>query len=185
MRNKKRVAAVAAVVVAAIIIALAYDGGNGRNAQLQNLTIGSRAPDYGFLVANGSTVNLSAYIGHPVLLWFVTTWCPSCAQGSEAINQNYQFFRQHGIKIVELELYRDLGYSGPAITSFVGSYAPAAWSNGTVIPAYAGYNMTAEYDPSGYLDIYYLIAANGTILYISGSPSSTLGQLEAEINRAL
>jgi hypothetical protein len=51
-----------------------------------------------------------------------------------------------------------------------------------VIPAISGYNMTAAYDPKGYLDIYYVISSNGRVLY-SGSPlASTLGQLENAIN---
>ncbi|EQD77957.1 alkyl hydroperoxide reductase/ Thiol specific antioxidant/ Mal allergen [mine drainage metagenome] len=81
-------------------------------------------------------------------------------------------------------MYRDLGYSGPPITSFVNTYAPSAYSNGTVVPALSGYNMTAAYDPHGYLDIYYLISGEGNVLYISGSPASTLGQLAQAINES-
>jgi thiol-disulfide isomerase/thioredoxin len=143
------------------------------------------APNYGFFLANGSEVNINTYRGKPVLLWFVATWCSSCAQGNEVINQNYNFFKSHGITIVELELYKDLGYSGPPIADFVDSYALEAYSNGTVVPALAGYNMTAVYDLRGYLDIYYLLASNGTVLYINGSPSATLSQLEQAINNSM
>jgi thiol-disulfide isomerase/thioredoxin len=185
MRGNKKIAlVVVAAVAVAVALVLAFNQ-SGSNVQAQNATIGSRAPNFGFLLANGSVANLSAYRGHAVVLWFVATWCPSCAQGNSAINSNYSFFKQHGIKIVELELYKDLGYSGPTIEGFVNSYAPAAYSNGTIVPALAGYNMTAAYDPKGYLDIYYLISGNGTILYISGSPAETLGQLAHAINTSL
>ena len=184
--NKKRVTIL--VIIAVIVIAVASFmaiNQNLQNTQAQNVTLGALAPNYGFLLGNGSSVNLSAYRGHISVLWFVATWCPSCAQGNEALNQNYQFFERHGIKVIELELYRDLGYNGPPIASFVNSYAPSAYSNGTIIPALAGYNMTASYDPKGYLDIYYLISANGTVLYINGSPESTLVQLDEAINSSL
>ena len=173
--------AIAVIVIVAVILSVVH-GSNGTNAIAQNITVGAFAPNYGFLTANGSAANLSSYRGHAVLLWFVATWCSSCAQGNEALNQNYPFFKQHGIKVVELELYKDLGYSGPPITSFVSSYAPAAYTNSTIIPALAGYNMTEAYDPKGYLDIYYLISSSGKVIYISGSPASTLGQLEHAIN---
>ena len=185
-RNRIVVVGIGALI-AVLTIALLFMkyGSDGGNVVSQNITAGSMAPDYGFPLANGSYTNLSAYKGHVVVLWFVATWCPSCAQGNEVINQNYQFFERRGIKVIELELYNDLGYSGPPIASFVNSYAPSAYSNDTIIPSLAGYNMTAVYDPKGYLDIYYLISGNGTVLYINGSPASTLGQLEEAINRSL
>ncbi len=175
---------VLAALMMVILLFMRYDS-YGKSALQQNITVGSIAPDYGFFLSNGSYMNLSVYKGHTVVLWFVATWCSSCAQGNEAINQNYEFFKKRGIKFVELELYKDLGYRGQPIIGFVNSYAPSAYSNGTIIPALAGYNMTAAYDPKGYLDIYYLISPNGTILYISGSPESTLSQLEGAINNTL
>ncbi len=67
----------------------------------------------------------------------------------------------------------------------VNSYAPDAFSNGTIIPALAGYNITAAYDPKGYLDIYYLLSSDGKVLYINGSLAFTLGQLEQAINASV
>lgn len=184
--NKKRVTIL--VIIAVIVIAVASFivlNQNHQNIQTRNFTIGSLAPNYGFLLYNGSSVNLSAWRGHLTVLWFVATWCSTCAQGDEALNQNYQFFKQRGIKIVELELYKDLGYQGPSIESMVNSYAPDAFSNGTIIPALAGYNITAAYDPKGYLDIYYLLSSDGKVLYINGSLAFTLGQLEQAINASV
>ncbi len=181
---KKTMILVAAIVaVAAIAIILFIASGQSRaDTGVQNVTVGSIAPDYLFTAANGSIVNLSAYRGHLTVLWFVATWCPTCIQGNEVLNQNYQFFKQRGIKVIEVELYRDLGYNGPPISDFVISYAPAAYYNGTIVPAISGYNMTAAYDPKGYLDIYYVISSKGIVLYSNGEPSSTLGQLEHAIN---
>lgn len=183
-RGMIAVMAVAIAVIAAVLLLMQSNQDiMGQNAK--NITVGSLAPDYGFLLDNGSYANLSEYKGHAVVLWFVATWCSTCAQGNQAVNQNYQFFKSHGIKIIELELYNNLGYQGPPITSFVNYYAPNAYSGNTVIPVLAGYNMTARYDPKGYLDIYYLISPNGTVLYINGSPASTMGQLEEAINSSL
>ncbi len=180
-KNKIIIAAVAAVAVLAIIVFLA-SGQVVTAAGAQNVSVGSMAPNYQFIAANGSTVSLSAYRGHLTVLWFVTTWCPGCVQGNEVLNQSYQFFKQRGVKVVEIELYKDLGYNGPLISDFVMSYAPAAYASGTVVPAVSGYNMTAAYDPKGYLDIYYVISSNGRVLYTGSPLASTLGQLENAIN---
>ncbi len=186
MKNRKLFAIVAIALLAFIIaIFILHSNEGGSSSKFINLSIGMPAPNYGFFSSNGSSENISQYRGHEILLWFVATWCPSCAQGNQVINSNYLFFKQHHVKIIEFELYKDLGYSGPPIQGFVNSYAPAAYANATVMPAYAGYNMTEEYDPQGYLDIYYLISKNGTILYINGSPSVTIGDLESAINSSL
>ena len=185
MKKSLMIGAIVGIVVIAAVLLLMQSNQNIGNKSTENITVGSKAPDYNFLLDNGSYADLSRYKGHTTLLWFVATWCSTCAQGNQVLNQNYQFFKSRGIKIVELEMYNDLGYQGPAITNFVSSYAPNAYSNNTVIPALAGYNMTASYDPKGYLDIYYLISPNGTVLYINGSPSYTLGQLEGAINNSL
>ncbi len=187
MKKKNLLIYAVAAIVAVAAIGLLYahfnnTGGSSGN-QLHNITVGASAPDYGFLLTNnGQEANLSQYKGQETLLWFVATWCPSCAQGNQAINSNYKFFKQHKVKIIELEMYKDLGYSGPSIYNFVNSYAPDAYSNGTITPALAGYNMTAAYDPEGYLDIYYLLSGSGNVIYISGSPESTMPQLMNAVN---
>ncbi len=176
------------IVVALVIVASVYflwPRSTGESSAIQNITIGSKAPENNFLLDNGTYVNISKYRGHPVVLWFVATWCSTCAQGNQVLNGNYQFFKKHGIDIVELELYKDLGYQGPTITNFISSYAPEAYANGTIIPALSGNNMTLKYDPKGYLDIYYLVSGNGTVEYISGEPALTLGQLKNAINNSL
>ena len=185
MRRKYIIPAILISGIIALAIIYSVFRVSGHSVGIRNITIGTKAPNYSFLLENGSEANVSSYRGHEVLLWFVATWCPTCAQGNSALNENYSFFKKRGVKIVELELYKDLGYAGPPIGEFVGSYAPDAYVNGTIIPGVAGYNITAAYDPNGYLDIYYLISANGTVLYINGSPSVTLPQLENAINASV
>ncbi len=179
------------VVVVAIAIAvaaalLAYSG-IAKPAQesgaAANLSAGDYAPNEPFQLANGTLTNLSAYRGHEVVLWFVATWCSGCAQGNEMLNSSYGAFEKNGVKVIELELYKDLGYSGENIESFVKSFAPQAYSSNVVIPAYASYNMTMAYDRQGYLDIYYLISPNGRILYTNGPLAATLQDLINEVNK--
>jgi thiol-disulfide isomerase/thioredoxin len=148
-----------------------------------NITIGSYAPSDAFFLANGTKVDLSNYKGHEVVLWFVATWCSGCAQGDEVLNSSYTALNKKGVKVIELELYKDLGYNGENITYFVKSFAPQAYINNVVIPAYASYNMTIAYDHQGYLDIYYLISPSGKILYENSTLATTLPQLLSMINK--
>jgi len=181
----KILVAIFVIAIVAVIAVYASQKANSAKSGLNgNLTVGSYAPNYTFFFANnGTEANLSNYRGHEVLLWFVATWCSGCAQGDELLNSSYKEFNDHGVKVIELELYRDLGYSGESIGNFVQNFAPEAYQKNVVIPAYASYNMTLAYDHQGYLDIYYLISPNGKILYENAPLEATLPELLSEINK--
>jgi len=180
----KILVAIFAIVVAVVIVLYASQKVYLAKGELnKNLTVGDYAPDSTFFFANGTEANLSSYKGHEVLLWFVATWCSGCAQGNELLNSSYKEFSEHGVKVLELELYNDLGYSGENIVNFVQNFAPEAYQKRVVIPAYASYNMTLIYDRQGYLDIHYLISPDGKILYENASLGATLPELLSEINK--
>ncbi|MGC8516777.1 MAG: TlpA family protein disulfide reductase [Candidatus Acidifodinimicrobium sp.] len=140
------------------------------------LSVGNVAPNYTFQLANGSIENVDSYRGEPLLLWFVATWCSSCAQGNSVLANNLAFFKSHDIKIVELEQYDDLGYSGMPISQFISEYGNNTYVRGGT----AGYNMTLAYNtpPSLQLDIYYLIGPDGRILYIGEGLATGINSLE-------
>lgn len=181
---KKRYMVYIAIIlaIAAVSIYYAVEHSSSQKAAVYN----SDAPNFKFLAANGSVMDLSEFSGKPVVIWFVATWCSSCAQGNEALNNSYQFFKQHGIRVIELEIYNDLGYKGMPIGQFVSDYAGNAYLNKTIIPAYAGYNMSVAYDPKGYLDIYYLVSGSGKIVYVNDNGMfDTVNQLIAAINNTI
>lgn len=187
--SKVRVVLVVIAIAVAVVL-LAYAGftashGRGGSAAGRNLTIGDYAPNTPFYFANGTESNVSSYKGKEIVLWFVATWCGGCAQGDEMLNSNYSAFKDKGVKVIELELYKDLGYQGENITGFVSGFAPQAYLSNAVMPAYASYNMTLAYDPNGYLDIYYLISPSGRILYTNSPLASTLPGLLYEVNKTV
>ncbi|MGC8479618.1 MAG: hypothetical protein ACP5M9_03045 [Candidatus Micrarchaeia archaeon] len=102
----------------------------------------------------------------------MATWCSSCADSANLLaNGYYNKIHAKGAEILTIELYNDLGYSGPSISDFAKSYGAGTnnygWLYGT-----SNLNATYSYDPKGYLEIYYIISPNGTIT-ASGSPLST------------
>jgi len=46
---------------------------------------------------NGKPVNLSRLTGKPVILFFWTTWCPSCRKTLNSLNQQYAEISKEGI----------------------------------------------------------------------------------------
>lgn len=183
MKTSKKFLAVAIVAVF-VVAAAAYFGVNAAttvNSSGQP-QVGAYAPDYSLVYANGTTATVSSLRGSPILLWFIATWCSGCAQGNELLNGNMSYFSSKGVKVVEVELYNDLGYSGMSITRFVSEFAPRAYSSPDFTMALSSYNLTKSYDGKGYLDIYYLINPEGKIVYENdGTLAATIGQLKQQI----
>ncbi|MCW6160779.1 MAG: redoxin domain-containing protein [Candidatus Micrarchaeales archaeon] len=184
MGKKKKFVYIAVLAIAAIVAYFIIAGQNNTHASSFMPPIGAKAPNYEFVYSsNGTVANVSSLRGTPVLLWFVATWCSGCAVGNEMLNGNMSYFKSHGIKVIEVELYNDLGYSGAPIASFVSDYAPAAEKYSNFESAVSSYGLTLAYDKDGYLDVYYLIGPNGDIVYENdGSLAATMPQLKDKIN---
>ena len=136
-----------------------------------------------FTTASGQRLNVGSLRGKPTLLWFVTTWCSSCQAGTQTMAENVSYLQSDGVRVVEVELYGDLGQSGPSIASFGQQLAGKQYDNPDWTFATASSVMTRTYDPGSYLDIYYFLNAQGRIVYVNGSPSSTMPNLLAESSK--
>lgn len=174
---------VAVLAIAGTILGLHYanrpSGSTTSSQPSATPSVGKPAPPGTFTTVAGQTVDIASLRGHPTLVWFVSTWCSSCQAGTQTMAQNVTRLQADGVKVDEVELYRDLGQSGPSITAFAHALAgPQAdnpdWTFGT-----SSASLTRTYDPQSYLDIYYLINARGDITYVNGSPGSTMPQLLA------
>ena len=169
-----------AVLIALVIILNFFILNHAKSTKY--LSVGETAPNYTFQLANGSTESLNNYKGEPLILWFVATWCSSCAQGNTAVANNLAFFKEHNVKILELEQYNDLGSPGMPISQFISEYGN---NNTYVTGGVASYNMTIAYNtpPTFQLDIYYLISPSGKILYVGEGIATGIGNLETAISK--
>jgi thiol-disulfide isomerase/thioredoxin len=142
-----------------------------------SLPLGATAPNGIITTLAGKTETVAALRGKPALIWFVTTWCSSCQAGTQAMAQNVATLAADGVRVVEVENYADLGQSGPGIGAFAKTLAGSAVSNPDWTFGEASSALTRTYNPDAYLDIYYLINAEGKITYVNSSPGSTMPQL--------
>ena len=174
---------VAVLAVAGTVLGLHYANRPSASATSPQSSaipsVGKAAPPGTFTTLSGQTVDVASLKGHPTLVWFVTTWCSSCQAGTQTMAQNVARLQADGVKVDEVELYQNLGQSGPSITAFAKALAgPEAtnpdWTFGT-----SSASLTRAYDPQSYLDIYYLLNAQGQVTYVNGSPGSTMPQLLA------
>jgi thiol-disulfide isomerase/thioredoxin len=145
--------------------------------------IGLVAPNGTLTTTSGQQLSVASLRGKPTLLWFVSTWCSSCQAGTQTMAQNVSHLQADGVRVVEVELYQDLGQSGPSISSFGQQLAGAQYGNPDWTFATSSSALTRTYDPGSYLDIYYLLNAQGRIVYVNSSPSASMSNILSEASR--
>lgn len=172
-------AAAAVVVLGGVVLGLHFSGSprDAHGAVVPVAALGQPAPNGTLTTTGGATTTVASLRGTPTLLWFVTTWCSSCQAGTQAMAQTLPKLEADGVRVVEVENYRDLGETGPSMSQFATvlagrEAASTDWTFGT-----ASEELTQAYNPHADLDIYYLINSAGRITFVNSSPASTMPQL--------
>lgn len=174
------------ILLVAAVLGLHFANGSSKPAGSTSAAsppVGSSAPNGTFATLAGQTTDVASLRGQPTLLWFVSTWCSSCQAGTQAMAQNLGALRSDGVHVTEVELYQDLGQSGPSMGSFAKALAGAEYGNPDWTFGMSSASLTHIYDPQSYLDIYYLLNAEGQVTYVNSSPGSTMPQLLAAAGR--
>ncbi|MDA8360173.1 MAG: redoxin domain-containing protein [Actinomycetota bacterium] len=180
-----RTGVVMVVALVALVIALhaaSSSGSSSANGSTTStsgvsLPVGTTAPNGVITTLSGTTETVAALRGKPALIWFMTTWCSSCQAGTQAMAQNIATLAADGVRVVQVENYADLGQSGPAMGTFARTLAGSAFTNPDWTFGEASSSLTHTYNPKAYLDLYYLINAEGKITYVNSAPASTMPQL--------
>jgi len=142
-------------------------------------TSGQLAPNAPFTTVDGKVVQLDAYKGHPVIVWQVTTWCPSCAAGLRTFADHQAQIDRSDLTVLVLRDYDNGGYPGPAMRDFAKSVAAPLLKDPHFVFGKDTKALFDRYNPRKFVDIYQVIAADGRVRLTSSSPSATFGKIEA------
>lgn len=147
----------------------AKNSNNAVSGPVYGTSLGDYAPNIQIILTNGTTTFLSKLSGEVVLLYFVATWCPSCQQAAQLLEQQY-YSELHAkdVVILTIELYNDLNQQGPSIQQFTNQYAGGTGKPGWLFGA-STQNATYTYDPGANLEAYYLLNTAGKIIMATGS----------------
>jgi peroxiredoxin len=142
---------VAAFVVIAVLLSLPLGPGFPQGAP----TVGHVAPDFVIVDINGVTFRLSAQIGHPVLLDFMGSNCPTCVAEMPELRSVYSTYSARGLAMISIDVGGSLGTQDPNVartfmTTNGGSW-PIALDNSNVGLRYGVVSLPTLYiiDPAG------------------------------------
>ena len=77
------------------------------------------APDFSLIDLQGKKFTLSSQLGKPVVLFFGTTWCPSCRAEIPSVKAMYETYAKQGLVIV----YIDIEEPAEKVERFVNRYS--------------------------------------------------------------
>jgi len=67
--------------------------------------LGEAAADFALPTTSGARVRLSELRGHPVLIFFTTTWCPYCSAEAPFLEQEiWQRYRHAGLQVLSIQV---------------------------------------------------------------------------------
>lgn len=121
------------------------------------IVVGDRAPDFTLTATDGRTLKLGELIAQrkPVVLYFMTTWCPYCKEEYEEIEQ---VFPAKGVEFISVSM--DLKEDAALLEKYrtnnnrPGTFAPG---NEAILRDYSVLYTTTKY----------VISRDGTMLYKS------------------
>jgi len=62
------------------------------------------APDFSLKDLTGKNFTLSNFKGNPVLLIFITTWCPTCRSEMPRYKNIYETYGKQGLEVVNIDI---------------------------------------------------------------------------------
>lgn len=91
-------------------------------ASAQYVRLGAPAPEIDLPSLSGGRVQLSKLRGHPVIVLFWSTWCPSCRSDFPELVRAYQSHHATGLVLLGVN-GRDQEYSTNAVRKFVNEFS--------------------------------------------------------------
>jgi peroxiredoxin len=116
MNKKIKILLVAVILLICIPVTLSF-GQYRSNAPFKSKTI--PAPDFSLQDLQGKIFKLRNQLGKPVVIFFGTTWCPSCRAEIPAYKAIYEKYAGRGLKVI----YIDINEPAEKVARFTKSYS--------------------------------------------------------------
>jgi peroxiredoxin len=88
----------------ALLLIFALSCSDTRPREAVKKTTNVAAPDFSLKTLSGKTFKLSGQKGKPVLLIFVTTWCPSCRSEIPHYKNIYETYGRRGLEVTMIDI---------------------------------------------------------------------------------
>ena len=131
------------------------------------------APDAPF-ESQAQQYSIAQFKGRKVMLWLLSTWCPSCGVGMQALVEKQPQLQQLGLTVLALKNYENGGYPGPSLDAFVERFGGSLRQAPNWIFGDVSRELAAKYNARNYPDIYFLIDEQGMVQAVNGAPSATM-----------
>jgi len=150
--NKKRIILSVSLILLICIALILYLGQYGTSDFSKQKNI--HAPDFSLKDVQGKTFKLSSQKGNPVVIFFGTTWCPTCRSERPLYKALYDKYAASGLKFI----YIDMGESAER----VAHYAKQSSFPGLVLLDLDG-SVTHDYNIVG-VPTFFLVDEEGKII---------------------
>ncbi len=104
MMDAKARFVLAAIVGFMVVVLTMISCTEGSKPEAEKSSTHMTAPDFSLKDLTGKNFTLSAHKGKPVLLIFITTWCPSCRSEMPRYNSIHKKYGQHGLEVINIDI---------------------------------------------------------------------------------
>jgi peroxiredoxin len=104
MDAKARFFFVAIVGFMVAVLASMISCSESRKPEAEKNSTHMTAPDFSLKDLTGKNFTLSAHKGKPVLLIFITTWCPTCRSEMPRYISIHEKYSRHGLEVVNIDI---------------------------------------------------------------------------------
>ncbi|MBM4272235.1 MAG: redoxin domain-containing protein [Deltaproteobacteria bacterium] len=118
MRTQFRPWVLASLGSIAVILSLFLSCTESKQPDISKKTADDSAPDFTLKDVNGRKFTLGNYRGRPVLLIFITTWCPTCRAEIPHYKNIHATYSSRGLEVVNI----DIQESKEKVSQFVSKY---------------------------------------------------------------
>lgn len=166
------------VVIAGVALMAVANRATGIQVAGGVLGPGSALPSTTFRLVNNKHISTQQLAKGKYVLWLFATWCPSCVGGTTFVAKHIEFLRAHGVQVVELEIYHNLGGEEPDVETIAHDNAGEAANSPLWHFGYASEEQSVRLDPKGDPDIYYLVK-NNRVVAVGAAPAATWDQISS------